>query len=195
MNMNSITVNIESKDPGKPLGIKIGEINGQLYVTEVKPESPFQRTSLRRGQRVVAINHVPCQDFTPRQAVDMLKQDLHVSITVLPAPETAVPIVTGVPVNAAASVEPYRPTALPPPGVDAGGIWGQGRYVGPKSASMLTTLFIIGLFFLPACLCALVPIIAPFDERFIYRLGGKFYSAEGECLGGRERIREFRAMP
>lgn len=105
-------------------------------------------------------------------------------MTTLPPSPT---IVTAVPVS--------RPRAggnrAPPPGVQEGGVWGRGKHYGPKSGGITATLCIVGIFFWPACICALVPACAPCDEMDIYKVGNRFYNAGGTYLGSRENIREF----
>lgn len=178
----TITVKVSKKAEDKPYGIKIRGVNGQLYVKSISPESPFKGTAIRPGQRILAINGSSCANASPSDAGKLLKADpKNATLT------TAHPVAKAVPVATTAATTGRQS----PPGVQEGGVWGRGKYFGPKSGGIMTTFCVAGLFVWPACICALIPTCAPCDERELYKVGNKFYDANGKYLGTRETIREF----
>lgn len=76
-------------------------------------------------------------------------------------------------------------TSHPPPGVADGGVWGKTNDAGANTWLICALLCLVGgpfvCFGAPAFCC-------PCDEKDVYRVNGKVYSAAGKYLGTTKKI-------
>ena len=193
------TISVEKEQGNSPVGLGIKEVNGQLYVSKVSNTSPFHDTRLQIGVKILSINDVPCDGMTYKTATDIIKAaEKQVCISATESTMPSVPVATATKTPVAVAPVAVTPAtgqdSVVPPGLPAGGVWGISKYYGSKSKGCTVTCCVVGLFFLPACICAMCPFLRPLDERELYKVGGKFYTADGKLVGSRETIRGFQKI-
>ena len=80
-------------------GLRVKEVNGQVYIKNIGEDSPFHGTKLCKGHRIVSINSVPCSTFDDvRNTTASAYPTVTITATSLPpTPRTRAPVRTKAP--------------------------------------------------------------------------------------------------
>lgn len=61
-----------TRKSGEDPGILFYEDNGDIYILEILPTSPFKSTELRPGMLVLSVNNIPCEEVTVEFVANIL---------------------------------------------------------------------------------------------------------------------------
>ena len=140
--------------------------NKKVFIKEFVDTSPFKgKLPIGKEYFLATVNDVNVKNMSANDIVQVIGdvpkgESLTITMEKNPAVASVATVVGG-----------------PPPGLPAGGDWGQVKYVG-NSTGMAACL---------GCLCFGIPgllvLCCPCDEKDVYRVNGKLYLADGRLAG------------